>query len=226
MKFMKSFIYMLLCSTAVVFSLSSCLDTGENDNPLPTMTLTDSIEAINDVPGIYTGKLYYIDPTKTSSSNKEDSLIITWTIRKDGMTSGYLTTNNFPIRPLSLYITNTTSMDQSKSILSVAGDQTYTTNVKPYMKLQTTSSNYYQYTIFPKSKEMTFYVNYANSSHKVTVSFADYITDAIGYYYYPIAYKADKLFQGNILIEKVTVDGTEHKIGTVFGIKGHLTSKE
>ena len=73
---------------------------------------------------------------------------------------------------------------------------------------------------------MTFYVNYANSSHKVTVSFADYITDAIGYYYYPIAYKADKLFQGNILIEKVTVDGTEHKIGTVFGIKGHLTSKE
>lgn len=222
---MKSFIYMLLCSTAIVFSLSSCLDSGGNDNPIPTMTLTDSIEATNDVPGIYTGKLYYVDPTKISS-NKEDSLSITWTIRKDGMTSGYLTTDNFPIRPLALYITNTTSMDQSKEILKAASDQTYTTNVKPYMKLQTTTYNYYQYTIFPKSKTMTFYVNYANTSHKVIVTFADYITDTIGYYYYPIAYKADKLFQGNILIEKVTVDGTEHKIGTVFGFKGHLTSKE
>ena len=225
MKNLKSFTVALFLSIVTAFSVSSCLETENTGNPYPELSLSDSIEAVNNALGSYTGKLYYIDPTKPSI-DREDSLDISWKIEKEGMTRGYMTTENFPIKPLALYVTNTTSIDKSKEILESAPNQTYTTSVVPYLKLEVSNSLFFQYSILPKKKDMTFYVDYNGSSHRVTVTFAEYITDASGYYYYPVAYKKDKLFQGNIIIDKVTVDATEHEIGTVFGIKGHQTIVE
>ena len=196
MKKLKSITVALALSVATVFSVSSCLDSGNGGTQYPQMSLSDSIEAVNNAIGSFTGKLYYINPTKTTS-NREDSVDVKWRISKETMTRGGMTIENFPIKPLALYVTNMTSMVKSKEILEAAPEQ---------------------------KKELEFSVDYAGSAHRVKVIFAEYITDASGYYYYPVAYKREKLFQGNIIINKVTVDGVEHSVGTVFGIKGHLTT--
>ena len=223
MKKLKSITVALALSVATVFSVSSCLDSGNGGTQYPQMSLSDSIEAVNNAIGSFTGKLYYINPTKTTS-NREDSVDVKWRISKETMTIGGMTIENFPIKPLALYVTNMTSMVKSKEILEAAPEQIYTTSLIPYLKLEVSNSSYFQYSILPKKKELEFSVEYAGSAHRVKVIFAEYITDASGYYYYPVAYKREKLFQGNIIINKVTVDGVEHSVGTVFGIKGHLTT--
>lgn len=223
MKKLKSITVALALSVATVFSVSSCLDSGNGGTQYPQMSLSDSIEAVNNAIGSFAGKLYYINPTKTTS-NREDSVDVKWRISKETMTRGGMTIENFPIKPLALYVTNMTSMVKSKEILEAAPEQVYTTSLIPYLKLEVSNSSYFQYSILPKKKELEFSVDYAGSAHRVKVIFAEYITDASGYYYYPVAYKREKLFQGNIIINKVTVDGVEHSIGTVFGIKGHLTT--
>ena len=116
MKKLKSITVALALSVATVFSVSSCLDSGNGGTQYPQMSLSDSIEAVNNAIGSFTGKLYYINPTKTTS-NREDSVDVKWRISKETMTRGGMTIENFPIKPLALYVTNMTSMVKSKEIL-------------------------------------------------------------------------------------------------------------
>ena len=154
-------------SVATVFSVSSCLDSGNGGTQYPQMSLSDSIEAVNNAIGSFTGKLYY------TTSNREDSVDVKWRISKETMTRGGMTIENFPIKPLALYVTNMTSMVKSKEILEAAPEQIYTTSLIPYLKLEVSNSSYFQYSILPKKKELEFSVDYAGSAHRVKVIFAD-----------------------------------------------------
>ena len=221
MKNAKSIVLMLICGLTT-FTVSSCLDDGGNNNGggvIPTMTLADSIEACQKSQGMYAGKLYYINPNKNLSTDKEDSVDVRWTISNSTMTRNRLVMDNFPIKPLALYVNDRTSLDHSKEILEAAETQTLTTNVIPYLKLSTQYSTLFQYSIMPIEEKMEFNVVYENNTHHVVVVFTEKIEDSNGYYYYPISVYHNNLFQGNILIEKVYVDGYEYKIATVFGIK-------
>lgn len=235
MKTLKSVALMLTCGLFTTFTVSSCLDSGDNNYGGFSISLSDSINAIQSAQGTYTGKMYYYDPEKKDDiSYKGDSIDVNWSIAGTTMTRGELTMEKFPVNALAVYVTNNHSMDKSKEILSAAQAQQLTTSVIPYGKADSNIATLYLYTIAPKSTKLTFHTVYDNNTHEVVIYFAEAIGVSSNYYYYPVAQWLDNKLQesiapqmqGNILIDKVTVDGAEHKIATVFGIKGNKGSSD
>jgi len=211
----------LLCALFISLTVSSCLDSDNDDRGGFTISRTDSIAAMQSVQGSYTGKLYYYDPAKASDNTyKGDSVDINWSVRNTLQTQGELTITNLPVNILAVFLTKSHSLDMSKEILGAATTQTFNTYVKPYGKVSSSIATLYMYTIVPKNLEMTFDVNYENTRHSVKVMFANAITTSDNYYYYPVAQKVNSTFQGNVLIDKVVIDGVEYKIASPFGFKG------
>lgn len=220
MKNAKAMALMLICGLTTTFSLSSCLDNdgGNNGGVIPTMTIADSIEACQKTAGNYTGKLYYVNPNKPYN-DREDSVDVTWTISAETIKTNRLVMDNFPIKTLALYVANSGTVDKSKEVLEASASQKLTTDAIPYLKLSTQNSVFYQFNIKTKETRMEFDTEYDGNTHHVIVDFTERIQDSNGYYYYPLAQFYNNVFQGNICIEKVYVDGYEHRIANVFGIK-------
>ena len=222
MKNAKAMALMLVCGLTTIFSLSSCLDNdgGGNGGVIPTMTLADSIEACQKMIGSYSGKLYYINPNKPQSSeDRQDSVDVRCNISSETIKTNSLVMENFPVKPLALYVVNSSSQDKSKEVLEASDTQTLTTNATPYIKLTGQNFLLYQLNIKPKQNTLDFNTEYDGGIHHVTVVFTETIRDLNNYTYYPIAQFNNGIFQGNICIDKVYVDGYEHKITTVFGFK-------
>lgn len=98
----------MLCCGMVAFGLTSCLGDDDDDYQLPTAA--ERAAAIQPLLGYHDGKMIYSAPSTNSSTDRTDTLSISWNIKTDSTMTIY----NFPLRVMAPYLS---SEEMQKAIL-------------------------------------------------------------------------------------------------------------
>lgn len=212
----KQLILMLVCALSATFMTTSCLNSDDDNNTTSQMTREDSTACVMNAMGSYSGKLVYVKPASVGTSAKNDSVDVSWSIDIVTETYGQLTMNNFPVSVLSPYVSSSSFGDSPQEILAAAKTITYNTYLVPYSRVTTSGTTQYGYSIYPRTETKEFTVDYNDTSHKVVIKYAAYLQVSSSGYYYAIALKKGKHFEGNIIVSSITIDNMEYSVGTLL----------
>lgn len=218
----KALFLTIVCGLCSTFFATSCLNSDDTGSSTSGLTRADSTECVSQAIGSYTGKIVYTKPSTYSAQSSLDSVDASWKIDAVTSTYGSITMSQFPASILAPYLDSSTTSDSPQAIMESAPAQPLTTWLIPYSKVASTSVTQYGYGITP-TQNMEFDVDYNGTTHKVTVKFANYLQmSSSSYYYYPVAIKYGERFEGNILVNTLTIDEQEYKIQTLlyfYGLK-------
>lgn len=188
----RHFLFLTLLST-VLFSMTSCLKTDEEENDnYVELTAAQKSAQISAVQGGYTGKIYGYNPYLSTIDSLECTMfandtILTLNVPKKILTSIATSTTN-------KLITEETSCVQSKHVL------------RPYYNENTSR---YSFSIYPTADSFNFDVTLNEKPSNMTVYYSAYYQYSAYNYLYPVSVfdTAKKRFGGYIPIYGVSVEG-------------------
>jgi hypothetical protein len=214
MKKYHSFLVLLLCSITV-FSLSSCLDDGDDNNDnYVNLSSAQRVSLLYNSAGSYTGKMYYPKNSNTVAADSLDfQMTLTPKITSEGDTC-HSVGISLPLAAFKNYVSGTDS-----TIVKEAGTAEVTAVATPYSVQYSNFVNQNLYLCLFIPTDVT--VTQGNNTIAIHFETQNQLSFA-GNYYAPYLYlnTSSKETEGYLLVKNVTINKTTYDIERPFILHG------